>query len=412
MLNTRFDRTMIPLAGVITETIAFGSALVLLAVMMAVYSIPPTLAILWLPVVVGVTVLFSVALAYPVSLIGLWYPDLRTFVVSAMRTLFFVAPGLVALDQVPEGAQKWLKLNPLTGIFESYRSVLLYGHSPAAWEILYPTVFAAVLLAARDAALPPRAEAVREAGGRMSAHVRAEGVGVEFLFDKQHRLVSPTLARVKARRAGTSSWGLRDIDLEIGPGEAVALVGRSGGGKTTLLRTIAGVFTPDAGTIEVEGRIGALLSVGAGVMSPLTGRENAQLLGVLAGLSVRDARRATPNVQAASGLGKLVRPPGLELLAGHARRLGFATADEANPTILLLDEVHEALDHEYRALVQERAREILAAGGIVVAAGSRPSAARAALEPGALARQGLDRRRRAFRRRAPCLLAVAPEPVP
>ena len=64
-----------------------------------------------------------------------------------MRTLFFVAPGLVALDQVPEGAQTWLKLNPLTGIFESYRSVLLYGQSPAPWELLYPALFAAVLLA-------------------------------------------------------------------------------------------------------------------------------------------------------------------------------------------------------------------------------------------------------------------------
>ena len=203
----------------------------------------------------------------------------------------------------------------------------------------------------------------------MSARVRARGVGVEFLFDKQRRLVSPTLARVKARRAGTSSWGLRDIDLDIGPGEAVALVGRSGGGKTTLLRTIAGVFTPDAGTIEVEGRIGALLSVGAGVMSPLTGRENAQLLGVLAGLSVRDARRATPNVQVASGLGNSFDRPVSSYSQGMRARLGFATADEANPTILLLDEVHEALDHEYRAIVQERAREILTSGGIVVAAG-------------------------------------------
>ena len=115
--------------------------------MMAVYGIAPTLAILWLPVVLGVTLLFSVSLAYPASLLGLWYRDLRTFVVSAMRTLFFVAPGLVALDQVPEGAQKWLKLNPLTGIFESYRAVLLYGDSPAAWELLYPTLFAVVLLA-------------------------------------------------------------------------------------------------------------------------------------------------------------------------------------------------------------------------------------------------------------------------
>jgi lipopolysaccharide transport system permease protein len=146
VLNTRFDRTLIPLAGVVTETIAFGSALLLLALMMAIYGIAPTLAILWLPVVIGVTVLFSVSMAYPASLIGVWYPQLSTFVVSAMRTLFFVAPGLVALDQVPEGAQRWLKLNPLTGIFESYRSALLYGERPAPWELLYPTLFAAVLL--------------------------------------------------------------------------------------------------------------------------------------------------------------------------------------------------------------------------------------------------------------------------
>jgi ABC-type polysaccharide/polyol phosphate transport system ATPase subunit len=203
----------------------------------------------------------------------------------------------------------------------------------------------------------------------VSARIQAEGVGIEFLFDRQRRLVSPTLARVRARRTGTSSWGLQGIDLEIGPGEAVALVGRSGGGKTTLLRTIAGVFVPDAGTISVEGRIGALLSVGAGVMSSLTGRENAQLLGVLAGLSSRDARRAAPNVQAASGLGESFDRPASSYSQGMRARLGFATADEADPTILLLDEVHEALDHEYRALVQERAREILAAGGIVVAAG-------------------------------------------
>jgi lipopolysaccharide transport system permease protein len=147
VLNTRFDRSLIPLSGVITEAIAFGSALILLFGMMAVYRVPPTAAILWLPVVLAITFLFSVSVAYPASLVGLWYADLRTFVLSAVRTLFFLAPGLVALDQVPAGAQKWLKLNPLTGIFESYRSVLLYGHSPAPWELLYPTLFALVLLA-------------------------------------------------------------------------------------------------------------------------------------------------------------------------------------------------------------------------------------------------------------------------
>jgi ABC-type polysaccharide/polyol phosphate transport system ATPase subunit len=203
----------------------------------------------------------------------------------------------------------------------------------------------------------------------MSASVTAEGVGVRFLFDRQRRVVSPTLARLRTRRTGSTSWGLHDVDFRIGPGEAVALVGRSGGGKTTLLRTIAGVYVPDTGTIDVRGRIGALLSVGAGVMSTLTGRENAELLGVLAGLSLRESRRSVASVQTASGLDTLFDRPVSSYSQGMRARLGFAAADEADPTILLLDEVHEALDHEYRALVQERARQILAGGGIVVAAG-------------------------------------------
>jgi ABC-type polysaccharide/polyol phosphate transport system ATPase subunit len=200
-----------------------------------------------------------------------------------------------------------------------------------------------------------------------TTRIVAEGVGIEFRFDRQRRPVSRNLSRL--RRAGTRSWGLQGIDLEIGPGEAVALIGRSGGGKTTLLRLFGGVFVPDAGTLTVDGQIGALLSVGAGVMGALTGRENAQLLGVLAGLSLHDARRATASVKEASGLGPSFDRNVSSYSQGMRARLGFATADEANPTILLLDEVHEALDHEYRAFVQERARSILAQGGIVVAAG-------------------------------------------
>lgn len=201
----------------------------------------------------------------------------------------------------------------------------------------------------------------------MSARISAVGVGLEFRFDRQRRPVSPRLSRL--RRTGTRSWGLREVDLEIGPGEAVALLGRSGGGKTTLLRTLGGVYVPDVGTLTVEGQIGALLSVGAGVMGSLTGRENAQLLGVLAGLSLGAARSATPSVQVASGLGASFERPVSSYSQGMRARLGFATADEADPTILLLDEVHEALDHDYRSFVRERAREILDSGGIVIAAG-------------------------------------------
>ena len=116
----------------------------------------------------------------------------------------------------------------------------------------------------------------------MSASIAADGVGVRFLFDREQRTVTPRIARV--RRGVTEMWGLRDVSFRIGPGEAVALIGPSGAGKSTLLRTIAGVFTPDAGGLTVDGRIGSLLSIDAGLMTTLSGRENADLLGVLAGL--------------------------------------------------------------------------------------------------------------------------------
>jgi lipopolysaccharide transport system permease protein len=148
ILNMSFERMLLPLSNVMTETIALGSSLVLLAVLMAAYGIAPTLAVLWLPVLVGITFLLSVAIAYPTAIVGLWFVDLRVFVISLVRTLFFVAPGLVALDQVPEGAQGWLKLNPLTGVFESYRAVLVHGQSPAPWQLLIPLAWTAAILLA------------------------------------------------------------------------------------------------------------------------------------------------------------------------------------------------------------------------------------------------------------------------
>lgn len=148
ILNMAFDRTLIPIASVLTETIAFAASLLLLAMMMAIYGIAPTVAALWLPLVLLVTVFLAVGCAYPMALLGVWFRELRPFFISFVRTMFFLAPGLVALVEIEGLANDLVRLNPLTGLFESFRDVLLYGQRPATWQLAYPVGFALVLLLA------------------------------------------------------------------------------------------------------------------------------------------------------------------------------------------------------------------------------------------------------------------------
>jgi lipopolysaccharide transport system ATP-binding protein len=195
----------------------------------------------------------------------------------------------------------------------------------------------------------------------------ADRVGVEFFFDRHLRVVTPGEARLRGR--GLTTWGLRDLTFRIGRGEGTALIGRSGSGKTTLLRVLAGVYAPDSGRIDIDGRVASLLSIDSGLLPLLTGRENALLLGVLAGLPRRTVVRALDDVKDRSALGDAFERPVLTYSQGMRARLGIAVAEEARPQVLVLDEVHEALDHEFRQFLQERAGAILDAGGVVVAAG-------------------------------------------
>jgi lipopolysaccharide transport system permease protein len=145
--NMAFPRTYIPAAAAFTESIAFGASFVLLALMMALYAVAPTAALLWLPVVLLANIAFAAALSYPAALFALWLPDLRVFAVSLVRTAFFLAAGLIPLSQIRGTSNEVIRFNPLTGLFESYRAVLLEGGSPEAWMLLYPLAFAAVLAA-------------------------------------------------------------------------------------------------------------------------------------------------------------------------------------------------------------------------------------------------------------------------
>ena len=201
----------------------------------------------------------------------------------------------------------------------------------------------------------------------MRAHISCDGVGVRFQLDRARKVVTPAHARLV--RSGETVWGLESVTLTVQPGEAIALVGPSGSGKTTLLRVLAGVLPADRGTLALRGRVGSLLAIDAGLLARLTGEENALLLAVLAGMSRKEAATAMPRIREISGLGAAFDRPVSAWSQGMRARLGFAVADCMRPDVLLLDEVHEALDHEFRAVIEERAHALKEDGGSVVAAG-------------------------------------------
>ena len=199
------------------------------------------------------------------------------------------------------------------------------------------------------------------------ASVVASGLGIRFIFDRQGRPMTPGIARI--RRRTSESWGLRDVSFELEPGETVALVGRNGAGKTTLLRALAGVYEADEGRLGVSGPVGSLLSVSAGLLPRLNGRENAVLLSVLAGMPRAQARVGVEAIGARAGLDAAFDRPSSSYSAGMKARLGLAVIERAEPDVLLLDEVHEALDSAVRETLIDLVRRITGRGGIVVAAG-------------------------------------------
>jgi lipopolysaccharide transport system permease protein len=148
VLNMAFNRRLLPLSSVMTESASFVASFLVIVTMMAIYGVGPSSALAWLPLLVVVTVLFAASFAYPASLFGVWFArGLRPFAQSFMRMVFFLGPGLIPLERTTGTTHTLLALNPLSGLFESYRDAFFYGHRPAAWQLGYTVLFALVLLA-------------------------------------------------------------------------------------------------------------------------------------------------------------------------------------------------------------------------------------------------------------------------
>jgi homopolymeric O-antigen transport system ATP-binding protein len=149
-------------------------------------------------------------------------------------------------------------------------------------------------------------------------------------------------------------WALQGVDLEVGRGESVGIIGRNGAGKSTLLKVISGVLPPTRGTVRVDGWVAPILELGTGFDVELTGLENIYLNALLLGLRRRQIAERVDEIVAFSGLGDFIRSPVRNYSNGMIARLGFAIATAWVPDLLILDETLAVGDARFIERCEER----------------------------------------------------------
>lgn len=161
-------------------------------------------------------------------------------------------------------------------------------------------------------------------------------------------------------------WALRDVGFEISQGSTFGLIGDNGSGKSTLLKCIAGILTPDTGSVTVRGRTAALLEIGSGFHPELSGRDNVYLNASILGMSRKEIDRKFDTIVDFSGVEQFIDQPVKNYSSGMYVRLGFSVAINVDPEILLVDEVLAVGDAAFQEKCAEKFLEFRREGRTVV----------------------------------------------
>lgn len=152
-------------------------------------------------------------------------------------------------------------------------------------------------------------------------------------------------------------WALNDVSFELKKGESLGIIGANGSGKSTLLKLLNGIYMPDSGRIEVQGRVGALIEVGAGFHPMLTGRENIYINGSILGLSEREIDEKFDEIVDFADIGEFIDVPVKHYSSGMYVRLGFSVALHGKADILLIDEILSVGDLSFQNKSMRRLAE-------------------------------------------------------
>jgi ABC-type polysaccharide/polyol phosphate transport system ATPase subunit len=226
-----------------------------------------------------------------------------------------------------------------------------------------------------------------------SGTIRATNLWKRFRADRQRMLLRDELERLRNRLRGTADrgwrWALQDVNISAEPGESIGLVGINGSGKTTLLKILTRVMYPYAGTVNVAGRVGALIEVRAGIHPDLTGRENVYVTGSLLGLRRKGVAERFDEIVAFAELEEAIDRQVKFYSSGMQMRLGFAVAAFLQPDVLLVDEALAVGDAAFQQKCLDRMRTVLADGTTLVFVSHDLAAVEAACSRGVWLNQGV-----------------------
>ncbi len=204
--------------------------------------------------------------------------------------------------------------------------------------------------------------------------IRIEGLSKRYEIysqpsDRLKQMILPRFQRVIGRpqRAYFKEfWALRDVTFSVRHGETVGIVGRNGSGKSTLLQMICGTLHPTLGQITVDGRISALLELGAGFNPEFTGRENVMLSGLVYGISEDEIRRRFDEILDFAGIGEFIDQPVKTYSSGMYVRLAFAVAINVSPDLFVVDEALAVGDEAFQRKCLARIDAIRDSGATVL----------------------------------------------
>ena len=191
-------------------------------------------------------------------------------------------------------------------------------------------------------------------GSFMTSAISIENVSKKFrLYHEKNQYLKTTLLR-GGRSRYEDFWAVQDVSFEIPVGSTFGIIGSNGSGKSTLLKCLAGILTPDKGTLTINGRLSALLELGAGFHPELSGRENIFLNGAILGMTQKEIATRLDDIVEFSGLDHFIDTPVKNYSSGMVVRLGFSIAANVEPEILLIDEVLAVGDAEFQQRCYEK----------------------------------------------------------